>query len=201
MNTEENVGVGERLPERLDLSDLGFLVESLSARLLHRCCSALPVCKWWLRILFWSLPERYPGQTIEEIAGPEHQAIGAPHIRRVLKGEPQTFLSSIRHMDGVLRDIEVSYTPHRGQHGEVIGFISLIQDWEARHDISEGRSRLAAIVDSSQDAILSKTFEGIITSYNRAAEKIFGYLAWEAIGKHIELIFRRTRGTRSKRSA
>jgi PAS domain S-box-containing protein len=60
-------------------------------------------------------------------------------------------------------------------------------------DVEHRRAMLAAIIDSSDDAIISKTLDGIITSWNHAAEKMFGFTEEEAVGQHIYLIIPKER--------
>jgi PAS domain S-box-containing protein len=73
----------------------------------------------------------------------------------------------------------------RDPSGRLVGAINLLMDISGRHDAHMESARLAAIVVSSDDAIISKTLDGRITSWNSAATQIFGYDASEMIGQSI----------------
>jgi PAS domain-containing protein len=72
-------------------------------------------------------------------------------------------------------------------------FTVILRDVTERKQAEGIREQLAAIVDSSDDAIISKTLEGIITAWNRGAQKIFGYTAEEAIGQPMLMLLPRER--------
>ena len=76
-------------------------------------------------------------------------------------------------------------TPLRDPSGRLVGAINLLMDVTERHDSELESARLAAIVVSSDDAIISKTLDGRITSWNAGATRIFGYEASEMIGESI----------------
>jgi len=95
------------------------------------------------------------------------------------------------HADGPHTYISVK-APLRDDAGQIIGIFGISTDITERKRVDtalrESQQRLQGIVESTDDAIITKTPDGIITSWNPAAERLFGYTAQQAVGQSIQLI-------------
>jgi PAS domain S-box-containing protein len=90
--------------------------------------------------------------------------------------------------DGTERAIDDSAAPIRTENGQISGVVLIFRDvTEARRAI-ESQLRLSAIVESSDDAIIGKTLDGVIVSWNKGAERLYGYTAKEIVGKPLSTL-------------
>ncbi|HLW65486.1 MAG TPA: PAS domain S-box protein [Gemmataceae bacterium] len=90
--------------------------------------------------------------------------------------------------DGSEYCIDDSAAPIRDGKGNVSGVVLIFRDVTERRHSERSAQFLAAIVESSNDAIIGKDTNGMITSWNQAAERIFGYSAKEAVGRSIAML-------------
>lgn len=133
----------------------------------------------------------YTREEFEKLQINDYEAIEATsetkaHIEKVIKEGRDDFETKFRTKNGNIKDIYVT-----AKLITLFGkkyFQSIFRDITEQKKATELKMRLASIVESSEDAILSKTLNGIVTSWNKAAEKIYYYSAEEILGKPIALL-------------
>jgi PAS domain S-box-containing protein len=110
-------------------------------------------------------------------------------LGRIRRGERVDHLETVRKCkDGKAIDVSVTVSPIRNAQGVIMGASKISRDVTEARKAERGSRLLAAIVDSSDDAIVSKDLNGVVTSWNRSAERLFGYPASEMIGQPITKI-------------
>ncbi|HET7737485.1 MAG TPA: PAS domain S-box protein, partial [Tepidiformaceae bacterium] len=181
--------VTERLAAQSAAAQLSDIVESSSDAIISRDRDG--------NIVSWNpAAERLFGYTEAEALGKGPELLNPPEgapdyesgLRRALAGESFVIGSTVRMAkDGRRLELNVSVFPIYGESEvEAVGIIA--RDATAERKAELAIAQLAAIVESSNDAIVARDLDGVVISWNPAAERIYGYTAEEAIGQGIEFL-------------
>jgi PAS domain S-box-containing protein len=130
-------------------------------------------------------PDEIVGRTLAEVIGGSAATALDPYVERVLRGERIEHETSLELARGTIR-VHAVLVPTGHAAGATDGWIAIVRDVTEQRRSEGDQALLAAIVASSDDAIIGKTLDGIVTSWNEGAVSLFGYTAEEMIGQPIQ---------------
>jgi PAS domain S-box-containing protein len=149
-------------------------------------------------VLTWNKgAERMYGYTAQEMIGKPMSILVPPGyhndvldiLERIKRGERIDHYETRRkRKDGVILDVSLTVSPIYDDEARIVGVSKIARDITEQKRYQMVQAQLAAIVESSEDAIISKDLNGIITSWNKAAEQMYGYTAAEMVGQHISIL-------------
>jgi PAS domain S-box-containing protein len=129
------------------------------------------------------------GQSMVMLFPSEQRDQESAMLERVWRGEPIShFGAALLAKDGRIVDVSLTVSPILDPAGRVIGASTIARHIGIQRIADLAQMRLAAIVQSSEDAIVSKDLNGIVMSWNAAAERVFGFTAAEMVGQSITRI-------------
>lgn len=140
-------------------------------------------------LMFGYTADEIIGKNISVIIPDELEAEEKRIIERIEHGDRILHYETIRlKKDGIKLAVVLNISPIRDKFTRIVGASVIARDQLIQVESEKKKAMLAAIIDSSVDAIISKTLNGIITSWNYGAETILGYTEKEAIGQHITML-------------
>ena len=179
-----------QLPDDLRLRHLARVVDSSDDAIVSKDLNGIITS--WNRAaerMFGYTPEEAIGKSIRMIIPQDRQSEEDLVLGRIRAGEAVTNFETLRQRkDGTFVPISLTVSPIYDDAGKVIGASKIARDISDRLQGHVAVRRLTAVVESSDDAIITKNLDSIITSWNPAAERMFGYTEEEAIGKSIRMI-------------
>ncbi|HEX7538346.1 MAG TPA: PAS domain-containing protein [Dermatophilaceae bacterium] len=129
------------------------------------------------------------GKSIKVLASEDQAEAQHAILATVGQGEAIEDIESVRlRKDGTAIPVHLTVSPIRDADGSVVGASAILHDTTEQRRALEAAERTAAIVEYSDDAIISSTLDGIVTSWNPAAERLYGYSSHERIGKAAEAV-------------
>jgi len=136
--------------------------------------------------IFGYTSEEIIGESILRLIPPDLQEQEAEILNKLKTGQRIDHYETVHvAKDGTHIPVSLRVSPIRDEEGTVVGASKVAHDITEKIRADELRNRLAAIVESSDDAIASKDLNGIITSWNAAAERMFGWTAEEIVGRSV----------------
>src|SRR4029078_11057287 len=174
--------IGQRhLARIVDSSDDAIVSKDLNGTILSWNAAA--------ERMFGYTPEEAVGNSIRMIIPADRQS-EEDYVLGEGRGGPAVrhFDTLRQRKDGSLIPISLTVSPLYDDHGNVIGASKIARDITERKQGDLAARRRAAGVPSSDDAIITKNLNSIILTWNRAAQRMFGYTAEEAVGKSIRML-------------
>jgi two-component system cell cycle sensor histidine kinase/response regulator CckA len=141
--------------------------------------------------------ERLYGYEAAEVIGrsailllpPERAAEEAGILERIRRGERVDHFETTRlRKDGTLISVSLTVSPIRDAAGAIVGASHIARNVTERTRLEAATAQLAAIVSSSEDAMISKSLDGVILTWNAGAERVYGYTAEEARFRHMSML-------------
>jgi PAS domain S-box-containing protein len=176
--------------EKIRLPDEAIIVADIPAMVWVSDANALRTYfnRSWLEFTGRTLPQELGDGWVEGVHPDDRQRCLDTIHSSVKARQPFGMDYRLRRADGLYRWVLSHGVPRLSGNGHLAGYVGSCVDITEQKAAEAVSSRLAAIVQSSDDAIIAKDLNGIITNWNNSAERIFGYTEQEVLGKPITLI-------------